>query len=57
MSVTLTATQTGAQNLRNVLSGIEVKTSKIHTGNSNHEDFTPDESVNAQQMQEILYMK
>lgn len=46
MSIGLTSTNVGAQNTRNVLSGINVKTSKVFTGKSNHEDFTPEETVN-----------
>ncbi len=46
MSINLTATETGAENTRNVFSGTNINTSKVYTGKSNFEDFTPDDSVN-----------
>ncbi len=45
MPITLTATQSGAQETKNVYNGSKVKTARVHTGNSNNEKLIPDKYV------------
>lgn len=42
----LTATKVGAQETKNIISGVNVQTSPVHVGNSEYEELIPEESVN-----------
>ena len=46
MSILLTSTPTGAANTKNVLSGINVKTSPVHVGEAQYEELIYEDYVN-----------
>ncbi len=46
MSISLTAAKTGTQETKNLLTGVNVKTSLVEVGNSEYEELIPDDSIN-----------